>query len=282
LIYLSTKNNKIIVIKKINEATSYIRSQTDFTPEFGIILGTGLGGLIEEIEIEHEINYSDIPHFPVSTVESHQGRLIFGLLAGRKVIAMQGRFHYYEGYTMAQVTFPVRVMKLLGVKRLLVSNAAGGLNPSYKISELMILSDHINLLPENPLTGPNLDEFGVRFPDMLEAYNPEMRQKALEIAKAHQINAHEGVYVSVSGPNLETPAEYKFLRIIGADAVGMSTVPEVIVARQMDLPVFAISVITDLCFEGHLKHVTVEEVIAAAQKAEPSLTLLMKELVKSF
>jgi len=270
------------VIKKINEANSYIRSQTDFTPEFGIILGTGLGGLIEEIEIEHEINYSDIPHFPVSTVESHRGRLIFGLLAGRKVIAMQGRFHYYEGYTMAQVTFPVRVMKLLGVKRLLVSNAAGGLNPSYKISELMILSDHINLLPENPLTGPNLDEFGVRFPDMLEAYNPEMRQKALEIAKAHQINAHEGVYVSVSGPNLETPAEYKFLRIIGADAVGMSTVPEVIVARQMDLPVFAISVITDLCFEGHLKHVTVEEVIAAAQKAEPSLTLLMKELVKSF
>ncbi len=270
------------MIEKINEATSYIQGQTDFSPEFGIILGTGLGGLIQEIEIQKEINYGDIPHFPVSTVESHQGRLIFGLLAGRKVVAMQGRFHYYEGYTMAQVTFPVRVLKLLGIKRLLVSNAAGGLNKGYKISELMVLGDHINLLPENPLTGPNLDSFGVRFPDMLEAYDPEMRKKALEIAKEKQLNVHEGVYVSVSGPNLETPAEYKFLSIIGADAVGMSTVPEVIVARQMDIPVFAISVITDLCFEGQLKHVTVEEVIAAAQKAEPSLTLLMKELVKSF
>lgn len=270
------------MIEKINEATSYIQGQTDFSPEFGIILGTGLGGLIQEIEIQKEINYGDIPHFPVSTVESHQGRLIFGLLAGRKVVAMQGRFHYYEGYTMAQVTFPVRVLKLLGIKRLLVSNAAGGLNKGYKISELMVLGDHINLLPENPLTGPNLDSFGVRFPDMLEAYDPEMRKKALEIAKEKQLNVHEGVYVSVSGPNLETPAEYNFLSIIGADAVGMSTVPEVIVARQMDIPVFAISVITDLCFEGQLKHVTVEEVIAAAQKAEPSLTLLMKELVKSF
>lgn len=270
------------MIEKINEATSFIQSQTDFTPEFGIILGTGLGGLIQEIEISKEIEYDDIPYFPVSTVESHHGRLIFGMLAGRKVVAMQGRFHYYEGYNMQQVTFPVRVMKLLGIQKLLVSNAAGGLNPNYKISELMVLNDHINLLPENPLTGPNLDELGVRFPDMLDAYDPEMRQKALEIAQKHQINVHEGVYVSVPGPNLETPAEYKFLRIIGADAVGMSTVPEVIVARQMNLPVFAVSVITDLCFEGALKHVTVEEVIAAAQAAEPSLTLLMKEMVNSF
>ncbi len=270
------------MIEKINEATSFIQSQTDFTPEFGIILGTGLGGLIQEIVIETEIEYDDIPHFPVSTVESHHGKLIFGTLAGRRVVAMQGRFHYYEGYPMQQVTFPVRVMKLLGIQKLLVSNAAGGLNPSYKISELMILSDHINLLPENPLTGPNLDELGVRFPDMLDAYDPKIRQKALEIAKQHQINIHEGVYVSVPGPNLETPAEYKFLRIIGADAVGMSTVPEVIVARQMNIPVFAVSVITDLCFEGELKHVTVQEVIAAAQAAEPNLTRLMKELVNSF
>lgn len=269
------------MIEQIKEATHYIQSKTQIKPQFGIILGTGLGGLIREIEIEDVIEYDDIPHFPVSTVESHHGKLIFGKLAGKEVVAMQGRFHYYEGYTMQQVTFPVRVMKLLGIEKLLVSNAAGGLNPSYKISELMVLSDHINLLPENPLTGKNLDELGVRFPDMLESYDKKMRQKALEIAKEHQMPVHEGVYVSVSGPNLETPAEYKYLQVIGADAVGMSTVPEVIVARHMNLPTFAASVITDLCYEGELKHVTVEEVIAAAQKAEPYLTRLMKEMVNA-
>jgi purine-nucleoside phosphorylase len=268
------------VLEKIKEAAAFIQQKAGTNPQYGIILGTGLGGLIQEIEISDVIDYQDIPHFPVSTVESHSGKLIFGMLAGKNVVAMQGRFHYYEGYSMQQVTFPVRVMKLLGVQKLFVSNAAGGLNPTYEISDLMILNDHINLLPENPLTGKNLDEMGVRFPDMLEAYDREMIKQGLIIASENQIRVHQGVYVSVSGPNLETPAEYKFLRIIGADAVGMSTVPEVIVARQMNMPVFAISVITDLCFEGRLKYVTLEEVIAAAQKAEPSLTKLMKELIR--
>jgi purine-nucleoside phosphorylase len=267
------------MIANIKETVAFLQSKTTIQPQFGIILGTGLGGLIQEIDIKDVIPYESIPHFPVSTVESHSGKLIFGTLAGKNIVAMQGRFHFYEGYSMQEVTFPVRVMKLLGIERLLVSNAAGGLNPSYQISDLMILNDHINLLPENPLTGKNMDELGARFPDMLETYDRAMIQSALEIAQTNQIRAHQGVYVSVSGPNLETPAEYKFLRIIGADAVGMSTVPEVIVARHMDIPTFAISVITDLCFEGHLKHVTLEEVIAAAQKAEPSLTKLMKELI---
>lgn len=271
------------MLEQIKETQSFIQSHTNnFQPEFGIILGTGLGGLIQEIQIEYSLEYDLIPHFPVSTVESHHGRLIFGKLASKKVVVMQGRFHYYEGYSMQQVTFPVRVMKLLGIKRLLVSNAAGGLNPAYQISDLMILNDHINLLPENPLRGKNLDELGVRFPDMLDTYDPEMIRKAREIALQYQIPAHEGVYAVVQGPNLETPAEYTFLRIIGGDAVGMSTVPEAIVARHMEIPVFAISVITDLCFEGHLKKVTVEEVIAAAMKAEPHLTRLMKELVASY
>ncbi|MEO1654308.1 MAG: purine-nucleoside phosphorylase [Bacteroidota bacterium] len=268
------------MIEQIKEADAFLRSQVTQLPEFGIILGTGLGGLISEIENAEVIEYDDIPHFPISTVESHHGKLIFGQLAGKQVVAMQGRFHYYEGYSMQQVTFPVRVMKLLGIQKLFVSNAAGGLNPDYKISELMILNDHINLLPDNPLRGKNLDEMGVRFPDMLESYDRHMMQQALKIAEKEGFPAHQGVYVSVSGPNLETPAEYKFLRIIGADAVGMSTVPEVIVARQMSLPTFAVSVITDLCFPEALKPVTVEEVIAAAHQAEPNLTKLMKELIK--
>jgi purine-nucleoside phosphorylase len=266
--------------EQIKTSADFLLSKIDQKPQVGIILGTGLGGLIQEIDIKHTFNYSDIPNFPVSTVESHSGKLIFGLLGGKNVVAMQGRFHYYEGYNMQQVTLPVRVMKLLGIEKLIVSNAAGGLNPNYEISDLMVIGDHINLLPENPLTGKNLDAFGVRFPDMLEAYDKNLREKALALAKEKNIRIHEGVYVAVSGPNLETPAEYKFLRIIGADAVGMSTIPEVIVARQMNLPTFAISVITDLCVEGRLKHVTLEEVIAAAQRAEPSLTWLMKELVK--
>lgn len=270
------------MIDKIQEAVDYLKSQGISQPKFGIILGTGLGGLIEHINIHKIINYGDIPHFPVSTVESHQGKLIFGEISGKTILAMQGRFHYYEGYTMQQVTFPVRVMKLLGIERLLVSNAAGGLNPDYQISDIMLINDHINLLPENPLTGKNLDSLGVRFPDMLEAYDPEMLGKAQEIAKAHNFRAHSGVYASVSGPNLETPAEYRYLRIIGGDAVGMSTIPEVIVARHMGLPVFALSVITDLCYEGAIKHVTVEEVIAAAQKAEPNMIKLFEELIAAY
>lgn len=268
------------MIEQIKESTAFIQAKTDYKPQFGIILGTGLGGLIEEINIQSVIEYDDIPHFPISTVESHHGRLIFGELSGRSVVAMQGRFHYYEGYSMQEVTFPVRVMKLLGIEKLLISNAAGGLNPDYKISELMIINDHINLLPTNPLTGKNIDELGIRFPDMLETYDKLMIEKALQISKEQNINAHQGVYVSVQGPNLETPAEYKFLRIIGADAVGMSTVPEAIVARHMNLPTFAVSVITDLCYPEALKHVTVEEVIAAAREAEPKLTTLMKNLIQ--
>ena len=267
------------LIEQIKEATAFIESKIDTKPDFGIILGTGLGALINEIEVEKVIEYDDIPHFPISTVESHHGKLIFGKLSSRNVVAMQGRFHYYEGYTMQQVTFPVRVLKMLGIQKLLVSNAAGGLNPEYGKSELMILNDHINLLPDNPLRGKNEDELGVRFPDMLDTYDKGMIEKALQIAQKNNFIAHQGVYVSVTGPNLETPAEYKFLRIIGADVVGMSTVPEVIVARHMDIPTFAVSVITDLCYEGALKHVTVEEVIEAAQKAEPNMTLLIKELI---
>lgn len=268
-----------MTFEQIKSSADYLLAHISQKPQVGIILGTGLGGLIQEINITHTFNYSEIPNFPVSTVESHSGKLIFGTLGGKNVVAMQGRFHYYEGYNMQQVTLPVRVMKLLGIEKLIVSNAAGGLNPNYQISDLMVISDHINLLPENPLTGKNLNEFGVRFPDMLEAYDKNLRQKAISLAKEKGISIHEGVYVAVSGPNLETPAEYKFLRIIGADAVGMSTIPEVIVARQMNIPTFAISVITDLCVEGKLKYVTLEEVIAAAQKAEPSLTWLMKSLI---
>ncbi|HAS41565.1 MAG TPA: purine-nucleoside phosphorylase [Microscillaceae bacterium] len=271
-----------MTIENIREAVAFIQNKTQVTPAVGIILGTGLSGLANEIEAIDTIEYEDIPHFPVSTVESHKGRLIFGNLGGKAVVAMQGRFHYYEGYSMQQITFPVRVMKLLGINHLFVSNAAGGLNTSFELSELMIITDHINLLPANPLTGPNIDELGVRFPDMLDSYDPALVAKAEALAKEHNIaGVQKGVYVSVPGPNLETPAEYKYLSIIGADAVGMSTIPEVIVARQMSLPVFAVSVITDLCYEGRLQKVTVEEVIANAIKAEPKLTELMKRMVES-
>lgn len=267
------------MIEKIQEAVKFIRQQTDFQPRFGIILGTGLGALAQEIEVEKSISYKDIPHFPLSTVESHSGKLSFGTLNNVPVVVMQGRFHYYEGYTMEQVVFPVRVMKFLGIEKLLISNASGGVNPDYEISDLMIISDHINLLPDNPLRGKNYDELGPRFPDMSEAYDRKMVAQAMEIAKKHNIPAHAGVYASVPGPNLETLAEYKYIRVIGADAVGMSTVPENLAARHMGLPVFAISVITDLGVEGKLKEVSVADVIAAAHKAEPHMTLIIKELI---
>lgn len=266
-------------MQHINEATNYIKSQLDFQPETGIILGTGLGGLVKLIEVEKEIAYDKIPHFPVSTVEGHHGKLLLGTLNGKKVIVMQGRFHFYEGYTMRQVTFPVRVMKLLGIQQLFISNAAGGLNPEYKIADLMILNDHINLQPDNPLTGPNHNSLGPRFPDMYQAYNKEQITIALNIAETMKCNVHQGVYAAVSGPNLETPAEYRYLHIIGADAVGMSTVPEVLVARQMSIPVFAVSVITDLCYPGAIEEVNIEKVLAAAAKAEPYLMELMEKMV---
>ena len=267
------------MIEKIEEAHAYIRQKTSIKPEYGIILGTGLGSLVKEVDVKDVVSYEEIPNFPVSTVETHKGKLIFGELAGKQVVVMQGRFHHYEGYTMQEVTFPVRVMKLLGIKKLFVSNAAGGLDKNYRTSDLMIIRDHINLMPENPLTGSNLNEFGGRFPDMSEPYDLQLIEEAMTIARAHDIRVHQGVYAAVTGPNLETRAEYKYLRIIGADAVGMSTVPEVIVARHMEMPCFALSVITDLCIPETLKKISIEAVIAAAVEAEPGMTRIISELV---
>ena len=265
--------------KKIVETTEFIHNAVPFKPEVGVILGTGLGGLVKEIDVKFELNYSEIPNFPVSTVESHSGKLIFGTLGGKNVIAMQGRFHYYEGYDMKEVTFPVRVMKMLGIKKLFVSNASGGVNPDYKIGEIMIIDDHINLFPENPLRGKNLDELGPRFPDMSETYDADMIKLALTIAEEHNIDVSTGVYAGLTGPTLETPSEYYYMRTIGADTVGMSTVPEVIVARHMDIPVFAVSIITDLGVKGKIKKVTLEDVVAVANAQEPHMTTIMKELI---
>ena len=267
------------ISKRIEEAVSFISKHTSFKPEHGIILGTGLGKLAEEIEVEVSISYKDIPNFPVSTVESHAGKLIFGKLSGKNIVCMQGRFHYYEGYTMQQVVFPVRVMKKLGIENLFISNAAGGLNPDMDVADLMIIKDHINLQPNNPLVGENLNDLGPRFPDMMKSYSPNLRSLASEIADKEGIKVHEGVYVSVPGPMLETPAEYHYLRVIGSDAVGMSTVPEVIAARHMGLETFAISVITDMCTPEKLKEVEIEHIFAAAAKAEPNMTLIIKELI---
>ncbi|MGM0579702.1 MAG: purine-nucleoside phosphorylase [Bacteroidota bacterium] len=267
-------------IKEIKEATDFIKGEIDFEPEVGIILGTGLGALVEDINIEHSISYKDIPNFPVSTVETHSGHLIFGELSGKKVIAMNGRFHYYEGYSMQQVVMPVRIMHLLGIQYLFISNAAGGLNPKLELSDLMIINDHINLFPENPLRGDNLDEFGGRFPDMYDAYEPKLIQLAKEVAKDENINIKEGVYAGVQGPNLETPAEYRYLDKIGADAVGMSSIPENIAARHIQIPVFAVSVITDLCYPEKLKPAAVPEIIGAAINAEPKMTTIFKGLLK--
>ena len=268
------------MLKKIKESAEFLEKKTNCNPQVGIILGTGLGGLVNEIEIEQSISYEDIPNFPLSTVEGHSGRLIFGNLGGKQVVAMQGRFHFYEGYTMDKVTFPVRVMKLLGIKNLIVSNASGGVNPRYEVGDLMILSDHINLIP-NPLIGQNIAELGPRFPDMSETYCSTLIEKAETIAKANNLPVQKGVYIALTGPTLETPAEYKYMRIIGGDTVGMSTAPEVIVARHMDIPCFAMSVITDLGVPGKIKKVTHEEIQAVSEVAEPKLTLIIKELIAS-
>ncbi|MEO6150080.1 MAG: purine-nucleoside phosphorylase [Mucilaginibacter sp.] len=268
------------MLESIQRTAAYIKSRIgEFEPEAGIILGTGLGGLVNEIVIEKQLMYSNIPDFPISTLEFHSGKLIFGTLGGVKVVAMQGRLHYYEGYNMQQITFPVRVLKALGIKTLYVSNASGALNPSFKKGDLMIIEDHINLQPQNPLTGRNNDELGPRFPDMSQPYRIDLIAKGIDIAAANNIICHKGVYVAVTGPNLETRAEYRYLRIIGGDAVGMSTVPEVIVARHMDLPVFAISVITDEGWPEELKPVSLDEILAVAREAEPKMTLILKELI---
>ncbi|HNV95182.1 MAG TPA: purine-nucleoside phosphorylase [Bacteroidales bacterium] len=266
------------MLEKINQSVAFIREKTNFNPEVGIILGTGLGGLVREINIEHSLNYQDIPNFPVSTVEGHQGRLILGTLAGKKVIAMQGRFHYYEGYTMQEVTFPVRVMKFLGIKQLIVSNASGGVNPNFEIGDIMIITDHINLMP-NPLIGKNYDELGPRFPDMSDAYDKNLVEKAENIAHKLGVKVQKGTYVGVTGPTLETPSEYVYFRTIGGDTVGMSTVPEVIIARHMHLPCFAISIITDLGVPGKIVKVTHEEVQHIASQSEPKMTQIIKSLV---
>ena len=267
------------MLEKFKESVAYIQSQTKVNPSVGIILGTGLGWLVKEINIIDEIPYENIPNFPVSTVESHSGKLIFGELGGKHVVAMQGRFHYYEGYSLQQVTFPVRVMKLLGIEKLFVSNASGGVNPDFEIGEIMIMNDHINLFPGNPLIGKNIDEMGPRFPDMSDAYDENMIELAVQIAKENNIRVAVGCYAGMTGPTLETPSEYKYVRIIGADAVGMSTVPEVIVARHMEIPCFAISIITDLGVPGKIEKVSVQDVINVASKQEPKMTIIMKELI---
>lgn len=268
-----------MTLEEMKSAAEFLRNRGVKEKCVGIVLGTGLGNLISEINIELEIPYEEIPGFPVSTVEFHSGKLIYGLISGTRVLVMNGRFHYYEGYTMKQITFPIRVMKLLGVDTLLISNAAGGMNKAFKKGTLMLISDHINLLPEQALIGKNIDELGPRFPDMSEAYNKNLRSRLHRIAKEEQIPLEEGVYVSVTGPNLETAAEYRFLHRIGADAVGMSTVPEVIVARHMDMQVAAVSVITDECDPDNLQPVDIAEIIAVAGKAELKLTRLFSRLV---
>lgn len=269
------------MLKNIRETVDYLAEKIGIQPRVGIILGTGLGSLAEEVKVSHSIAYSQIPNFPISTTESHKGRLLIGELAGQQVMVMSGRFHYYEGYSMQQVTFPVRVMKQLGVHTLVVSNASGGLHPALKVSDLMIINDHINLLPESPLRGLHSPEYGPRFPQMSEPYDRRMIEKAMGIAAKNGIKVMAGVYAAVQGPALETPAEYRYLHRLGADAVGMSTVPEVIVARQMDIPCFAISVITDQGFPDTEEEVTITSIIDAAKKAEPHMSLIIKELIQS-
>ncbi len=268
------------MLNQINEAAYYIQKQGVTEPEIGVILGTGLGNrFVEEIKNPIVINYNSIPHFPISTVEFHKGKLIYGTVKGKKVLAMQGRFHYYEGYSMEQITLPVRVMKMLGLKYLLISNAAGNMNLKWKKGQLMLINDHINLQPDNPLRGQNIEKLGSRFPDMSQPYSHKLNKKLITIAKKKKIKLNVGVYVGVMGPNLETRAEYRFLRQIGADAVGMSTVPEVIVANHAGLPCCAISVLTDDCDPDNLKPAVISEIIAIAGKAEAKLTDLYVSLI---
>lgn len=268
------------IIQQINETISVIGKKlnpNDYT--IGIILGTGLGGLVKNIDIEYEFDYKDLPYFPLSTVESHSGKLIFGKIEGKKVVAMQGRFHYYEGYSMKEITYPVRVMKFLGVKTLLVSNACGGLNPQFRRGDLMIIEDHINLLGDSPLIGENEETLGPRFPDMSEPYSKKLIELAEDCSLELKIKIKKGVYAAVTGPNLETRAEYRYLRYIGADVVGMSTVPENIVANHMNIEVLGISIITDECFPENLKPVNLSEIIEAANSAEPKMTSVFTKVI---
>ncbi|MDR2823836.1 MAG: purine-nucleoside phosphorylase [Prevotellaceae bacterium] len=267
------------MLKQIQETAEFLRHRMPAEAKVGIILGTGLGDLVTQIDIEKEIPYQTIPNFPVSTVEGHSGKLIFGKLGNVDIVAMQGRFHYYEGYDMQEVTFPVRVMKELGINALIVSNASGGMNPAFEIGNLMIITDHINHFPEHPLRGRNYRELGPRFPDMSEAYSRNLIAKAKEIAARNGIKVVEGIYLGTSGPTFETPAEYKMFRLLGADAVGMSTVPEVIVANHAGMQVFGISIITDLGVEGKIVEVTHDEVQKIGNAAQPLMTKIIKELI---
>ena len=267
-------------IKTLNETVKFLIQKGFQSPEVGIVLGTGLGQLVDHITIECEVDYADIPNFPVSTVEFHSGKLIFGILEDKKVVVMQGRFHLYEGYSLQEITFPIRVLKALGIQKLLISNAAGAINLNFKKGELMLIEDHINLQGGSPLAFKNVSEFGERFTDMSEPYDLNLRNSCIKIAEKQNIKLNKGVYASVFGPQLETKAEYKYLKIIGTDAVGMSTVPEVIVANHLNLPVLAVSVLTDECNPDDLKPVNIPEIIELAEKAEPKMITLFKELIK--
>lgn len=269
----------LTMLKKIKETSTFIQAVIGSKVDVGIILGTGLGGLVKEIGILKTIDYADIPNFPVSTVEGHKGQLIFGKLGDRNVLAMQGRFHFYEGYGMKEVAFPIRVMNDMGIRTLIVSNASGGLNPGFRVGDLMMISDHINMFGDNPLIGPNINELGVRFPDMSQAYDPNLQRLARKIALKNDIDLKEGVYIGVTGPTFETPAEYRMFRILGGDAIGMSTVPEVIAARHLGMKVFGISIITDSGVPGEIVEISHAEVQEVAMKAEPQMSLIIKELV---
>lgn len=264
----------------IQQTVDFLQKKGFIAPQIGIILGTGLGQLVEHIVIEKEVDYADIPNFPISTVESHSGKLILGNLEGQKVVVMQGRFHLYEGYSLQEITFPIRILKALGIQKLLVSNAAGAINLTFKKGDLMLIEDHINLQGGSPLAFKNVGEFGERFVDMSAPYNAQMNQKALKIAQQNNITLHQGVYAAVVGPQLETRAEYRYLKTIGADAVGMSTVPEIIVANHLNLPVLAISVLTDECDPNNLKPIDISEIIAIANQAEPKMVTLFKGLIE--
>jgi purine-nucleoside phosphorylase len=268
--------------EQVQETVSFIKEKTNFTPEYGVILGSGLGSFTDDIQIEFTLPYTEIPNFPVSTVQGHKGALVFGTIGTKKVVAMQGRFHFYEGYSMKEVTFPVRVMKYLGVEKLIVSNASGGVNPNYEVGSIVILKDHINMMPEHPLRGKNDERFGPRFLNMSEPFSIKMIAKAKELAQNLNIKVQDGIYLGLQGPTFETLAEYKMVKIVGADCVGMSTVPEVIVARHMDMEVFGLSVITDMGNEGNIETVSHEEVLEAARKAEPKVRILIKELILKY
>ena len=271
-----------IMWEQVQETVNYINKINNFNPEYGVILGSGLGSFTEDIKIELTLPYNEIPNFPVSTVQGHKGALVFGTIGDKKVVAMQGRFHFYEGYSMKEVTFPVRVMKYLGITKLIVSNASGGVNPHYKIGEIVIIKDHINFTPEHPLRGLNDERFGPRFVNMSEPYSRKMIVKAKELALDLNIEVKDGIYLGLQGPSFETLAEYKMVKILGADCVGMSTVPEVIVARHMDLETFGISVITDIGDEDNIDTISHDEVLEAAQKAEPNVRSLIKELILQY